>query len=93
MASWEYGGTRYVIGEPFPLPVPDNANLELMTGCPLTAAELMQWIRREKRRLSRALAEDERLWNCRKHRDDWIITLGLEELTLRHCYGVWKAQG
>jgi hypothetical protein len=89
--SWEYAGTRCGVGEALLLPPPDNDNLELMPGCPLTPAEVMQWLRRERRRLSRAVAMDTRLWTCPEHRRDWIVTLGLEKLTLWHCYGVWGA--
>jgi hypothetical protein len=61
-----------------------------MTGCRFTPAELMQWLRRERRRLCREAALDARLWTCPKHRRDWIFTLGLEELVLRQCYGIWR---
>jgi hypothetical protein len=85
-------GTRVILGEPAPpLPSHDNENLELMTGCKLTPAELLQFIRQHKKRLSRAVAADARLWDCPDHRNDWMTTLGIEKLTLWHCYGVWGA--
>lgn len=90
MTYWAYNGMQHGIGECLPPPA-DNDNLELMRGCVLTPAELMQWTRRERRRLSRAVAIDARLWSCPDHRRDWIVTLGIEKLTLWKCYGIWTA--
>jgi hypothetical protein len=90
MASLEYFRVRLIAGEASQTP-PDNDNLELMPGCPLTPAELMQWARRERKRLSRELATDASLWACPKHRRTWDETLAIEKLTLWHCYGVWDA--
>ena len=90
MNSWNLFGIRCDLGESAPpLPTPDNDNLELMTGCKLTPAELLQFIRQYKKRLSRAVAADARLWTCPEHRKDWMITLGIEKVTLWRCYGVW----
>ena len=92
MDSWNLFGMWCGIGESAPpLPKPDNQNLELLAGCKLTPAEVMQWARREKTRLSRDVAMDARLWTCPKHRRDWIMTLAIEKLTLWQCYGVWGA--
>jgi hypothetical protein len=91
MDSFTLFGTRIITGDAFALPTPDNANLELMTGCALTPAELLQFIRQYKKRLSRAVAADPGLWNCPNHRKDWNITLGIEKVTLWRCYGVWGA--
>lgn len=83
---------RCVIGEGFTTPTPDNENLPLMDDdFVLTPAELMQWARREKKRLSRALAADPRLWSCPQHRRDWNATIGIEQITLRQCFGILDA--
>jgi hypothetical protein len=84
-------GTTFTTSDHMPLPRPDNDNLELMTGCRYTPAELMQWIRRERKRLSGEVATDARLWTCPKHRRDWLVTLGLEQVTLWKCFGIWRA--
>ena len=91
MDSLTLCGTRFITGDALTLPTPDNENLPLMPGCSLTPAEFMQWVRQERRRLSRAVAADARLWTCSEHRKDWMLFLGLEKLTLWHCYGVWGA--
>jgi hypothetical protein len=80
-------GTRVVLGRPDALPTPDNENLPLRPDW-MTPAELMQWIQREKVRLSREVALNPQLWVCPKHRRDWLLTLGIEKLTLWQCYGV-----
>jgi hypothetical protein len=91
MMYWEYKGERCGVGVSLPLPPHDNDNLELMPGCRFTPAELLQWARRERKRLSRELAMDARLWTCPEYRRTWEETLGIEKLTLWHCYGVWGA--
>ena len=91
MATWEYGGARIAIGDSGPPPEPDNENLELMADCSLTPAEVLQWVRRRKRRLCRELAMDSRLWHCPEHRRDWNASLGIEKLTLSQCYGIRDA--
>jgi hypothetical protein len=83
-------GTRIGIGGMAP-PSPDNENLELMAGCKLTPAEVMQWVQREKVRLSGEVARDARLWTCPKHRRDWDVTLGIEKLLLSQCFGIRDA--
>jgi hypothetical protein len=87
MASLTLFGTRLIAGD-MPPPTPDNENLPLMDGCKLTPAEVLQWARREKRRLSRELARDPRLWTCPKHRRQWNEMQGAEKMTLWQCYGI-----
>lgn len=84
-------GTCISVGDAAPPPTPDNENLELLADCKLTPAEVMQWARRRKERLSREVARDAGLWNCPEHRRDWEVTLGIEKLTLWKCYGIWGA--
>jgi hypothetical protein len=91
MSVFEILGTCVILGDSVPPRPPDNENLELMAGCKLTPAELLQWTRQEKARLGRELAKDARLWACPEHRRLWDETLELEKLTLWHCYGVWGA--
>jgi hypothetical protein len=79
---------RCLTGEAFTVPQPDNENLLLLDGCVWTPAEVMQWVRQEKRRLSRKLAANPRLWTCPEHRRTWNATIGIEKLTLWQCYGV-----
>jgi hypothetical protein len=79
---------RFVTGEAFITPTPDNENLLLLAGCVWTPAEVMQWVRQEKRRLSRKLAANPRLWTCPEHRRTWNATIGIEKLTLWQCYGI-----
>ena len=90
MESVDYFGVRLIAGEATP-PPPDNENLELLAGCGMTPAEVMQWARQRKQRLCRELAMDARLWTCPEHRRTWNATLGIEKLTLWQCYGVWGA--
>lgn len=79
---------RFLTGEAFTTPTADNENFPLLLNCPLTPAELMQWVRRERRRLSCQLAADHRLWTCPEHRRTWNATIGIEKLTLWQCYGI-----
>ena len=69
------------------MPPPDNENLRLKADW-MTAAEVMQWVRTEKERLSRELAADPRLWNCPEHWRTWDMTIGIEKLALWQCYGI-----
>lgn len=71
----------------FAPPEPANENLRLLPDW-MTPAEVMQWVRREKERLSREVADNPRLWNCPEHRRMWDMTLAIEQLTLRQCYDV-----
>jgi hypothetical protein len=89
METFTIFGTRIFAGGLDPL-TPNNDNLELMTGCGLTPAEFMQWVRQQKHRLSREVAVDARLWTCPKYQKDLMLFRGLEQLTLWHCYGVWR---
>jgi hypothetical protein len=87
MASVNIFGIRITM-ENLVAPTPDNDNLELMTGCVLTPAEVRQWAKRRRQRLSRALAKNPQLWNCPEHRRTWNATLGIEKLVLSQCYGI-----
>jgi hypothetical protein len=91
MDSWTLLGTRLNAGDANPPPPPDNENLELMAGCKLTPAEVLQWVRRRKQRLCRELAMDAQLWHCPEHRRDWNASLGIEQLILWQCYGIRDA--
>jgi hypothetical protein len=86
MESIHYFGVRLITGEVTP-PTPDNENLRLLPAW-MTPAELMQWVRQEKQRLSRELAMDASLWTCPEHRRTWDATIGIEKLALWQCYGV-----
>jgi hypothetical protein len=88
MALTEQYLPRYLTAEAFTVPQPDNENLQLLAGCAWTPAEVMQWVRTEKRRLSRELAANPRLWTCPEHRRTWNATIGIEKLTLWQCYGI-----
>jgi hypothetical protein len=92
MTQDEHRLPKPLTGDAFRVPPPDNENLTLMSDSfPLTPAELVQWARRKKKRLSRKLAADPRLWNCSEHRRDWNAADGIEQVTLRQCFGVIKA--
>ncbi len=88
MASQAHRAPRIFTGDAFAATAADNENLELLEGCPLTPAEVLQWVRREKERLSRNLAADARLWACPEHQRTWNATLGIEQVTLRQCFGI-----
>lgn len=88
MSGIEIFGVRIIIGEANP--PPDNENLRLLPDW-MTPAELLQWVRQEKDRLSRELAADASLWVCPEHRREWDSTLGIEKLALWQCYGVRDA--
>ena len=80
-------GTRFTVGQSQPLSPPENDNRRLKSDW-MTPAEVMQWVRREKERLSRAVAQDARLWSCPKHRWEWDMTIGIEKMTLCLYYGL-----
>jgi hypothetical protein len=88
MTLYSYRLPHFVTGQAFVTPTPANENLQLLLNCPLTPAEIMQWARRRKTRLSRELDADPRLWTCPEHRRDWNATVGIEKLTLWQCYGI-----
>jgi hypothetical protein len=79
---------RYECDEGFTAPVADNENLPLLLNCAMTPAEIIQWARREKKRLARKVAADPRLWTCPDHRRTWNATIGIEKLTLWQCFGI-----
>jgi hypothetical protein len=87
MNSLDVLGLRFTVGQSQPLSPPGNDNRRLKPDW-MTPEELMQWVRQEKERLSRAVAKDARLWSCPKHRREWDMTIAIEKLTLRQCYGV-----
>jgi hypothetical protein len=86
MTPYDCFGTRFMSGEGLTPPVPDNENLRLMPDW-MTPAELMQWVRQEKERLSREIAKDSRLWSCPEHRRTWHVRLAMEQLARRLFYG------
>jgi hypothetical protein len=90
MASCECFGTRFVIGEAFTPPTPDNENLGLKPDW-MTPAELMQLIRQEKERLRREVAADPRLLTCPDHRRQWNERLAMERCALWRIFGVREA--
>ena len=75
-------GTRIIQGGPDPMPRHDNENLPLKPDW-MTPAELMQWVRQERNRLSREVAANPQLWLCPEFRRTWDATLGIEQLALR----------
>lgn len=79
---------RVLTGDAFTLLTPDNENLPLLLDCPMTPAEVVQWARRTKQRLSRKLAADPALWACPEHWRTWNATDGIEKLTLWQCFGI-----
>ena len=78
---------RYLTGESFAFPAPNNDNWRLMPDW-MTPAEFMQWVRQQKERLRRELATDFRLRHCPEHRKTWDITLAMEQCGLWHYYNV-----
>lgn len=58
---------RYLTGEAFVPPKPDNDNWEV-AGDYMTIAEAIQVVRRAKRQSCLELVADPRLWACPKHR-------------------------
>ena len=86
MAEFALFGIRCSIGEDRPPPAADNENLRLLSDW-MTPAELMQWLRREEKRLNKELAADERLWSCPEHRLTREINQAMERCARWHCYG------
>lgn len=80
-------GIAFLTGEAFTTPKPDNNNWRLLSDWE-TPAEFMQWVRKEKERLRREVAEDPSLLACSEHRLTLDITLAMEKCALLHCYGV-----
>lgn len=62
----------------------DNENDRLKPDW-MTLAELLQWVRQSKRRLSRDLDRDPQLWRCPEHRRTWRMRLALEQLAHRQA--------
>jgi len=67
MTTTEPCPPRYLTGEAFASPTPDNDNWEV-AGDDMTVAEAIQLIRRWKRQSCRELVADPRLWDCPEHR-------------------------
>ena len=86
MESLDCLGVRLIVGETAP-PTPGNDNWGVCSDWQ-TPAEVMQWLRQRKGRLSRELAADARLWACPEHRLTRTITLAIEKCALWHHYGV-----
>ena len=80
-----------LIGKPIELvatgtpPATENDNVATISST-MTPAEIMQWVRNDRRRLSRAVIADASLWRCPEHRRQWEITLGIEQITRRKFF-------
>ena len=66
-------------------PKPDNDNLRLLPGW-MTPAELLQWVRQEKKLMQKELAANFRLRSDSKHRNDWENLEGLERCTMERYF-------